>query len=112
DDETARKPHKCEICGRRFAHPSAFKIHKKTHLDENDPAEAAIKRPHKCAECGKTLTSAQNLRKHHISEHLTVKRPLLRECGICGKICTTAGNLRTHEKTHLPDGHPDKGNIE
>ncbi|KAL4216363.1 Zinc finger and BTB [Mactra antiquata] len=78
----------CQICNKKFSHPSNRLAHEKMiHLK--------IK-PRKCTVCGKGFYSSANLKKH-MNSH-TGNRPYT--CTICNKGFTQPGNMKRHMKSH------------
>ncbi|KAM4696155.1 uncharacterized protein WCC33_014896 [Rhinophrynus dorsalis] len=111
----AEKPHRCNVCGKRFDYRSRLISHLRTHTGE---------RPHRCNECGKYLTSKSKLIIHqrthtgekpytctecgrqfisrpylveHMKEH-TGKKP--HWCHVCGKQFAYKSRLLVHQRKH------------
>eukprot|EP00080_Pristionchus_pacificus_P008945 PDM68965.1 zinc finger protein [Pristionchus pacificus] len=72
DDVEKRLPYQCEICSKRFGHPTAFKNHKIIHL----PADHPIKKALTCEICAKVFNFKQRFDRHmktHLGELPKVK---------------------------------------
>ncbi|KAE8629135.1 hypothetical protein XENTR_v10000368 [Xenopus tropicalis] len=108
----------CNICGKRFKHPSNLELHKRSHTGE---------KPFECSICGKHFSQAGNLQTHlrrhsgekpyiceicgkrfavsgDVQRHIVIhtgEKPHL--CDICGRGFSNVSNLKEHEKTHVAD---------
>ncbi|XP_049770149.1 zinc finger protein 468-like isoform X2 [Schistocerca cancellata] len=85
---SAKRHHKCDVCGKLFTRSGSLKAHELIHTG---------KRPHKCRVCGKSFTQSSSLRTHELIH--TGKRP--HECDVCGKSFTQSGHLKRHLLTHM-----------
>lgn len=77
----------CELCGKKFANPSALRIHNVVHTGEQ---------PYRCSLCGKGFTQKGNL-KCHLRIH-TGEKPF--RCVNCGKTFRQKVNLNQHLMAH------------
>ncbi|XP_047101438.1 zinc finger protein 724-like isoform X1 [Schistocerca piceifrons] len=84
---TAERTHECDICGKSFTARGSLKKHELIHTGQN---------PHKCNVCGKSFTQSGHL-KNHILIH-TGNRP--HKCDACAKSFTERGSLKKHELIH------------
>ncbi|XP_049797031.1 zinc finger protein ZFP2-like isoform X2 [Schistocerca nitens] len=84
---SAKRNHKCDVCGKLFTLLRNLKRHSIIHTE---------KRPHKCDVCGKSFTQSGNLMRHVLIH--TGKTPY--KCTICRKSFTQSGNLKLHELIH------------
>ncbi|XP_049796729.1 zinc finger protein 726-like isoform X5 [Schistocerca nitens] len=85
---SAKRHHKCDVCGKLFTRSGGLKAHELIHTG---------KRPHKCRVCGKSFTQSSSLKTHELIH--TGKRP--HECDVCGKSFTQSGHLKSHLLTHM-----------
>ncbi|XP_049945175.1 zinc finger protein 3 homolog isoform X2 [Schistocerca serialis cubense] len=84
---SAKRRHKCDVCGKLFNRSNSLKVHELIHTG---------KRPHECHVCGKSFTQSSHLKRHELIH--TGKRPI--ECGVCGKSFILSGSLKAHELIH------------
>lgn len=77
----------CRLCGKRFANPSALKIHSVVHTGE---------KPYSCSVCGKGFTQKGNLKSHQRVH--TGEKP--HHCGKCGKSFSQKISLKQHLMAH------------
>lgn len=78
----------CQLCGKRFANPSALKIHSVVHTGE---------KPYRCNMCGKRFTQKGNLKSHQRVH--TGEKP--HNCVKCGKSFTQKTSLKQHLMAHV-----------
>ncbi|KAM4696154.1 uncharacterized protein WCC33_014895 [Rhinophrynus dorsalis] len=83
----AEKPHRCNVCGKRFDYRSRLISHLRTHTGE---------KPHRCNECGKYLTSKSKLIIHQRTH--TGEKPYT--CTECGRQFSSKSYLVEHMRTH------------
>ena len=60
---TKEMPYQCDHCSKRFADPSNFNRHRKSHLG------IAIAKPCKCKFCGERFSRTANLLRHLVRFH-------------------------------------------
>lgn len=77
----------CSLCGKRFANPSALKIHSVVHTGE---------KPYSCNVCGKGFTQKGNLKSHQRVH--TGEKP--HHCVKCGKSFCQKISLKQHLMAH------------
>ncbi|KAE8629136.1 hypothetical protein XENTR_v10000368 [Xenopus tropicalis] len=77
----------CNICGKRFKHPSNLELHKRSHTAD---------KIFTCDECGKSFNMHRKLIKHRIRH--TGEKPY--NCVTCGKKFAGSGDLRRHVRSH------------
>ena len=85
EEMMAKKPHKCDICGKRFAKESYFNLHMKIHSGETKI---------ECEECGKSFTEYCSLKAHVNTVHSDV-RPY--SCSVCSKTFKYPKLIRSHK---------------
>ncbi|XP_036599492.1 zinc finger protein 2 homolog [Trichosurus vulpecula] len=111
----AKKPYKCNECGKTFSRISYFNGHKKIHSPERcficnhcgkdfpRPYKLAVhqrvhtgEKPYTCNECGKSFSQSSSLTLHqkiHSGE-----KP--HKCNECGNAFSQRSTLMTHQKRH------------
>ena len=89
----------CNICTKTFHIQRILNIHIKT-----DHGGRKLRKDYKCESCGKSLSTAQNLKKHiHILHEAGHKN---HKCESCGNSFFQAGDLKRHILT-VHEGHKD-----
>ncbi len=80
---------RCDVCKRKFSHPSNLARHKSTHTGH---------KLHECDICNEIFARPRNLKTHKITVH---RREKNFECALCKKTFTQKQNLKCHRQTHL-----------
>ncbi|GMT06806.1 hypothetical protein PENTCL1PPCAC_28980, partial [Pristionchus entomophagus] len=83
DDENAKRPYKCNHCGRRFTQSSGLRYHEKTHLPLGDPRKGDLN----CEICGKLCCSSKALDYHKLKHLDDEEARLPYKCEECGYRC-------------------------
>ena len=85
--QVCEKPHKCDVCGKRFRRRSHLSTHKLVHTGE---------KPYKCDVCGKRFGQSSNLSTHKLVH--TGEKPY--KCDVCGKGFGHSSPLSSHKLVH------------
>ncbi|XP_042824018.1 zinc finger protein 19-like [Panthera tigris] len=86
----ARKPFRCEECGRCFSFFSYYVRHQRIHTRE---------KPYPCEECGKSFNGNSSLIRHQRIH--TGEKPY--QCEECGQAFKNSANLIRHQRIHSGD---------
>uniref|UniRef100_UPI00398F1D35 zinc finger protein 721-like n=1 Tax=Pristiophorus japonicus TaxID=55135 RepID=UPI00398F1D35 len=108
-------PHRCPVCGRPFAEPSALRRHRRSHGAERPfPCQTCGKgfglasallthqrshsgeKPYPCPSCPKRFSCSSHLAQHQRTH--SGEKPF--QCAACGRGFSRSGTLRRHEVTH------------
>ncbi|XP_041082349.1 zinc finger and BTB domain-containing protein 7C-like [Polyodon spathula] len=85
--DTEKVHFKCPVCGDRFERPTAFIMHKRSHVGQSR---------YVCTECGRTWKTLKRLLAHRHSH--AGDRP--HQCEECGHRFKRAGALQRHRRGH------------
>ncbi|XP_065369919.1 transcription factor grauzone-like [Calliphora vicina] len=88
-NEVVRK-HCCDICGKSFTDAHSLRVHKLTHLSEEE-------KKFPCQECGKFYGSSYLLKQHIQAVHL---KKFVKICYICGKSICSSADYKIHMNKH------------
>ncbi|KAM7344983.1 uncharacterized protein ACRADG_011483 [Cochliomyia hominivorax] len=84
------KQHCCDICGKSFTEAYVLRIHKLTHLPEEE-------KKFPCSDCGKNYGSPYLLNQHRQAVHL---KRFVKICYICGKAINSSAEFKIHMNKH------------
>lgn len=87
DGDVKKGKYVCDVCYKRFDHPSNLERHKRFHTGE---------KPFTCDVCGKAFTQSGVLTRHRLIH--TGEKPF--SCDVCGRAFTTSSNLTSHKRIH------------
>lgn len=95
DDDGGETPkHRCDVCGKLFAHTKGLQRHAKAH----SAGEA-----HSCGTCGRTFSRKDHAVRHEREAHGGSSY----SCSVCGKSFTRADHAKRHERVgHGAETHP------
>lgn len=92
EDPQEGRHNECQICHKRFFHPSMLRTHYLTHLSKEEKEKIST---HLCPHCGKGFPK-KAYRDHHVRlQHLRVYEQV---CDICAKPFKSKGELRMHKE--------------
>ncbi|KAG8223346.1 hypothetical protein J437_LFUL001224 [Ladona fulva] len=99
-DMLAKKPHKCNVCGKGFP--------KHCRLVQHMAVHSTVPRQSSCDECGKYFPSPELLdihkKTHETKEPSSGKDPLI--CGVCQRVFTKRSRLKRHMLLHESQSFP------
>ncbi|KAI8128869.1 Transcription factor grauzone [Lucilia cuprina] len=84
------KQHCCDVCGKSFTEAYVLRIHKLTHLPEEE-------KKFPCSDCGKNYGSPYLLNQHRQAVHL---KRFVKICYICGKAINSSAEFKIHMNKH------------
>ncbi|CRK86918.1 CLUMA_CG000739, isoform A [Clunio marinus] len=97
-----KRPHQCDICGKRFRHPCLVAAHMKRHRERKTKRHRERKTikeiNYKCDRCESSFFSNGDLRKHELQFHKDDIKP--HQCNICGRRFLVRRRLDLHMETH------------
>lgn len=89
-----RKDFNCDLCSYRCYKKFDMMLHHRNiHLKDSSDFKVL------CPDCGARLRNNSDLRRHHLKQHLRIKRF---QCGDCDFSSFEKSVLRIHSRTHLP----------